>query len=52
MLGGMTFIFMSLLELAIIGHLVKDEGNIKKKPPVMCKSRVSLLLVKTIDIDC
>ncbi|KAI6189636.1 hypothetical protein M3Y97_00030100 [Aphelenchoides bicaudatus] len=42
MLGGMSFIFLSLLELAVIGHLVKDEGNIKKKPPVMCKKRPSL----------
>ncbi|KAI6200051.1 hypothetical protein M3Y96_00692400 [Aphelenchoides besseyi] len=39
MLGGMTFIFMSLLELAIIGHLVKDEGNVKKRPPVLCSKR-------------
>ncbi|CAD5224678.1 unnamed protein product [Bursaphelenchus okinawaensis] len=40
MLGAMTFIFLSLLELAVIGYLVRDEGGIKKRP-VMCKKRLS-----------
>jgi hypothetical protein len=50
---GMSFIFLSLLELAVIGHLVKDEGNIKKKPPVMCKKRVRIcgLLINTQNIS-
>jgi hypothetical protein len=42
----MAFIFASLLELAVIGHLVKDEG-IKKKPPVICKARVRTMLFDT-----
>lgn len=51
MLGGMSFIFLSLLELAVIGHLVKDEGNVKKRPPVMCKKRVSFLVSRTIVLN-
>ncbi|KAI6239199.1 hypothetical protein M3Y99_00593800 [Aphelenchoides fujianensis] len=39
MLGGMFFIFLSLLELAVIGHLVKDEGAAKKRPPMLCSNK-------------
>ena len=31
MLASMTFIFCTLLELAIIGYMVRDEGKPKKK---------------------
>uniref|UniRef100_A0A7E4ZWU7 Neur_chan_LBD domain-containing protein n=1 Tax=Panagrellus redivivus TaxID=6233 RepID=A0A7E4ZWU7_PANRE len=36
MLGAMTFIFFNLIEFAIIGYKVKDEGNRK---PVICKHK-------------
>ncbi|KAK0414373.1 hypothetical protein QR680_007284 [Steinernema hermaphroditum] len=36
MLGSMTFIFSSLIELAIVGFKVKDDGGPRKRP-VICK---------------
>uniref|UniRef100_A0A914ZH21 Neurotransmitter-gated ion-channel transmembrane domain-containing protein n=1 Tax=Panagrolaimus superbus TaxID=310955 RepID=A0A914ZH21_9BILA len=39
MLGAMSFIFCSLIELAIIGYKVKDNGTGKKKP-IMCKRKM------------
>ncbi|TKR87911.1 hypothetical protein L596_012238 [Steinernema carpocapsae] len=36
MLGSMTFIFSSLIELAIVGYKVKDDGGPRKRP-VICK---------------
>uniref|UniRef100_A0A915CVA6 Neurotransmitter-gated ion-channel transmembrane domain-containing protein n=1 Tax=Ditylenchus dipsaci TaxID=166011 RepID=A0A915CVA6_9BILA len=48
MLVSMSFIFCSLLELAIVGYKVKDDGNagIRKRaslpapPPLICKKRL------------
>uniref|UniRef100_A0AC34F9N0 Uncharacterized protein n=1 Tax=Panagrolaimus sp. ES5 TaxID=591445 RepID=A0AC34F9N0_9BILA len=44
MLGAMSFIFCSLIELAIIGYKVKDNGTGKKKP-IICKRKID----ETID---
>ena len=43
MLSAMTFIFSSLIELAIVGYKVKDL-DVAKKKPVICKKKVRQLI--------
>uniref|UniRef100_A0A7E4UTZ8 Neur_chan_LBD domain-containing protein n=1 Tax=Panagrellus redivivus TaxID=6233 RepID=A0A7E4UTZ8_PANRE len=39
MLSAMTFIFCNLIELAIVGYKVRDDGNVRRKP-VICKRKL------------
>lgn len=39
MLGAMTMIFSSLIELAIVGYKVKDD-DARRKRPIICKRKV------------
>jgi hypothetical protein len=42
MLGATTMIFSSLIELAIVGYKVKDDG-LPRKRSILCKRQVILL---------